>query len=153
MNFEEVQSEFQLRNCKIEKLKLNNDFIALPSPEELKLSISIKNAISNIEEKNDNFLFANLKLDLEVMSEADVNDQNIYIRILLNGIFTFNGNDKERFTEMLLLNGNATLYSIARSHIITLSALSCVSGQITLPMINFVKLLEMSKTENQENME
>ena len=150
MELEEIQSEFQLKGCKVEKFELDNDFIALPEQEELKLSVAIKNAISDIDKIQDNILSANLKFDLEVTSKLEQNNKKLYIHILLDSFFIFEGDDKARFNEMLLLNGNATLYSIARSHIITLSALSCESGQIILPMINFVKLLQKTKQNNQK---
>lgn len=151
MNFTETISNFQIKASRIEKLEINNDFIGLKNTENLDTNIKIGNAISQVQkDESDGLLYASLKLDLTVTSSEKNSKKKYCIHMLTEGLFTFDSNDEEEFKQMLLLNGNSTLYSIARSHIMTFSSLSLSGGSIILPMINFYKLLKL-QSEKKEN--
>jgi len=141
-------ADLQFQGCFIEKINISNNIYCI-SKENMTVSLDVKNGIGEIIQNCDlNCLQANLVLDLTVTAISN-NDQNLkyQLNIVLNGLFYYYGTDPDTFNNMLLLNGNSTLYSIARSHIITFTSLSSTSGQIVLPMINFVKLLENSNEE------
>ena len=82
-----------------------------------------------------------------IVSLEKNDNKKFEITLSLESFFTTSDLDKNNFKQMLLLNGNSTLYSIARSHILTISALSFDSGKIVLPMINFMELLNARNEE------
>lgn len=151
MNVNDAAAIINLKGYFVPHLNIDNDFINI-AREKYTISLDIQNGVPDIEEikLNDSTgkLEANLILDLTVnaVSNKD-NTKNCMVNIVLNGLFEYAGSDKNEFYYMLLINGNSALYSIARSHIITLTALSSLSGQIIIPMVNFVKLLEDAKKE------
>lgn len=149
MDIKKAFAEMQLKGCFIEKIQISNDFYNI-SNENLNISMDLKNGISDIicNEKS-NHLEANLALDLTIFAESNNDNTRKYtLNIVINGLFDYGGSEEKEFYNMLLLNGNSTLYSIARSHIITLTSMSSQSGQIIIPMINFAKLLEETEKEN-----
>ncbi len=148
MNFNEILADFQFRASKIKKIEMNNEFSFLPDSGELETSININDIISRIDkDEEENLFIANLTLELNVTSKHKETNKKLVINIVIDGLFTFNKDNEDEFKQMLLLNGNSTLYSIARAHIITLSSMSLASGQIILPMINFLKLFELKKAK------
>lgn len=138
-------ADINLKSCFVEKIDICNDFSNI-SKENLTISLDVKNGVSDtVKNEQTNCLEANLILDLTVNAVSNSDDTKKYrLNIVLNGLFTYKGTDEIAFYNMLLLNGNSTLYSIARANVITLTAMSSTSGQIVLPMINFVKLIEKS---------
>lgn len=146
MNLNEIQSPFQLQGCIIRQIEEKNNLVFLPSTEQLETTVNIKNAFDDIRKnEQDNCLETNFILDLNFTAVSNEKEKEYSIHIVLDGFFTFSKDDEDEFKNMLLLNGNSALYSIARSYIITISSISLTSGQFVLPMINFVKLLEESK--------
>ena len=149
ITLEEIQSPFQMNGCIIQKMEINNEFVFLPTDVQLVSSVNIKNALSDIiKAEETGILQAHLILDLEYKAEYD--GKVFSIHIVLDGLFSTTDSDENRFHQMLLLNGNSALYSIARSHIITISGMSLTSGQLILPMINFVNLMHAASNENKK---
>lgn len=142
MDINEIISEFQLVNTRIFKAEITNHLVDLPPFSELNCSLNLGNPDLSIEEKEDH-LCATLQLALDYYAvHKDNNDDSFKISIAVEGLFVYNEKNKEKFTQMLMLNGNTALYSIIRSYVMTLSSLSLASGKIILPMINFAKIIE-----------
>ena len=151
MNLSDIQSPFQLQGCILQKIIVENDFVFIPNNDMLNMSVNLKNNISDIRKnEKENCLEANLVLEVDCIASISDNGTKYSIHLALNGLFSFSGDNQDEFTSMLLLNGNSTLYSIARSQIITISSMSLTSGQLILPLINVVKLFEASKQENKK---
>ncbi len=153
MELNNALAVIDLKGYFVPHISIDNDFRII-SRENYTVSMKIENGITDINEIQRNettgHLEAHLILDLTVTAVSnDDNSKKCKINIVLSGLFDYSGEDRNEFYYMLLINGNSTLYSIARSHIITLTALSNSSGQIVIPMVNFVKLLEDSKKDNQ----
>lgn len=137
----------------IPHINVENDFRSI-ARENYTVSLSIENGITDIEEIKQNestgHLEAHLILDLTVTAVSNEDStKKCVINIVLSGLFDYSGNDKDKFYSMLIINGNSTLYSIARAHIITITALSSAAGHIIPPMINFVQVFEEMKKEKE----
>ncbi len=155
MDIKDSISNFQLNGTRLIKLEIKNDFVNMPEQSEIEMSVNMGNNDFEVVKKNDIF-FSNLQLNVTVVVSKKNTEKQIVISLTLEGIFTLQPNsdkeDENKFKQMLLINGNSTLYSIARSHIITASSMSLDSGNIILPMINFVKLIKLKmEEENAEN--
>lgn len=149
IKLQDIQSPFQMHGCIIDKMEVENNFASIPTGVQLKSTVNINNAISEINKTNDdNMLQANLILDLRY--SANYEENTFSIHLVLNGLFSTTDINENDFKHMLLLNGNSALYSIARSYIITISSMSLTSGQLVLPMINFVNLLKATQNENEK---
>ena len=149
IKLQDLQSPFQMHGCIIDKIELKNDFVSIPADAQLESTVNTKNGISEIKKVNeDNMLQANLILDLQYSASFEGNTFSVHL--VLNGLFTMIETNEELFQNMLLLNGNSALYSIARSYIITISSMSLTSGQLVLPMINFVNLIRESQKKQEE---
>lgn len=150
MDFNKTLSEFQFKASKVKNIEIKNDFSFLPNNDELNTSINITNGVSDINKREDNLLYANLQLNIQVTVEHKTSSKKLFINLTVDGLFTFSKDDKAEFNKMLLLNGNSTLYSIARAQIINLSSMCLSSGEIILPMVNFLKLLQLKEAEDNE---
>lgn len=151
MDIKDTIASLQLRGTRIVNLETKNDLVNLPNGEDLDTNINLGNPNYGINE-TDGKLFASLQLQVRVELTDKKTDKKIYISITVEGLFSFDETDKEKFKQMLLLNGNSTLYSIVRSYIITISSIALNSEKIVLPMINFLKLAQLHK-EQQDNTE
>lgn len=155
MNINKAIANIGFKEYYIPHLNIDNDFQNI-AREDCTISLDIQNAVTDVNNikinESTGRLEAQLILDLTVnaVSNND-NTKHCQINIVLSGLFDYSGSDKNDFYYMLLINGNSTLYSIARTHIITVTALSSTAGQIVIPMVNFVKLLEEAKKEEIKN--
>lgn len=150
MDTSKVYSDFQLQGVRIADLSVKNDFINSPDLSNSDLSINLGNNKIKIEKIGEE-LGSELCLSVNICLTEKTDNKRIEISLTLESFFTTSDLDEDNFKQMLLLNGNSTLYSIARSHVITISALSFDSGKIVLPMINFMELLnERNKKEIEE---
>lgn len=149
IKLQDIQSPFQMHGCVVDNIEVKNDFVSIPADVQLESTVNIKNGISKIKKADENnMLQANLILDLHY--SASFEEKVFSVHLVLNGLFTTTDIDEKVFEHMLLLNGNSALYSIARSYIITISSMSLTSGQLVLPMINFVNLIKETQKEQEE---
>lgn len=146
----EAISDFQLIGTRLGKIEVTNNFVTLPPSDELDVNIDMGNSKINIPE------YPNKSNSLEGVLQQYINfsatckncsQDSIKISVMIEGFFVTNEKDKNRFKQMLLLNGNTALYSILRSYVISISAMSLEEGKIVLPMINFTKLIEQEDKE------
>lgn len=144
MDIRDSLATLQLLNTRVPELTIENDFVTLPSKEETETSLELGDVGHAIEKREDAYVGV-LQLRIHSITKSKKSNKKIEFSIVVEGIFKFDGDDKEMFEQMLFLNGNSSLYSIARSHIINMTSLSFASGQIILPMLNFVKIAEQLK--------
>ena len=81
-----------------------------------------------------------IRLKVEVEIEREGKKANI--RLVTEGAFVLDQNDKETLKTMTSINGSAALYSIARGIIASVSGQMCEGGGIIIPMLN---VYEMNK--------
>lgn len=137
-----IKSDFQFIDHKINKLAIENELSELTGTIYYDLSIEVKNTPAIEEDENGNYIgLVNLTLDVSGRS-PNQDDKCIKIKLELEGGFTAPGNNVvlEDFNEMLDINGVATLYSVARSVIVSISAQCCTNGQVRIPMLNMIEV-------------
>lgn len=76
-------------------------------------------------------------------------NEHLALSLELEGLFGATEMEQEAFEEMLASNGIATLYSIARAIVSSLSSQVCVGNHIILPMISLYKMLEHDQREQE----
>lgn len=151
MKIEEFQSSFQFLGHRIVNMSISNDFIGWLEEDKIEKTFDV--AYNNIdincdEESKIGTIDLNVAVNI-LQHDGDDNQTKFDLLLVIQGCFIDNKDvsDKE-FEEKLKLNGCASLYSIARGIITSISAQSVVTGQITLPMINVFKMLESSDAAN-----
>ena len=144
MDITQIKAQFQFRANTIRSVSLTNNFVTLNGHENLKRSMDTEYEIIEIEELDNEIQGV---LTLKVL--ARVTGNNDKISILLEGFFVGENMDIENFTKMLVTNGSAALYSIARAQILSLSSQSLAGGEFILPMVNFFKAKDLKVKEKQ----
>lgn len=147
MNIKEVLSDFQFQESRIVKLEIKNDFVNKPKASDLETSIKLGNPSLKVFKKED-ILNGILQLAIDITDKQKEDGMGISVSIVLEGLFTYTHDNEDQFNQMLLINGNTTLYSIARSIILTTTTLALSSGKVVLPMINFVELIKRKSEED-----
>lgn len=143
MNTENIKSNFQFLGNTIADLTLHNEFIALPT-QELSGSFDVQYDIIDIQ-RSEKEMFGSINLYVACeLEESEVEEPRKYkISLTVNGAFTDDKDiNEEDFKKLLSVNGCASLYSIARSIITSITSQSVVSGSVILPMINVFKMVE-----------
>jgi preprotein translocase subunit SecB len=93
---------------------------------------------------------------LLIRGKAKVGKSNLFkFDLTMEGAFLggINSLSKDKFSEMLELNGLVTLSQISRSFLLSVTSQSGINPPVRLPMINVVSLIEKKKSErdNKEN--
>lgn len=99
-------------------------------------------------------LLGSVTLDINV-NVANEENHPAKLKYSIMGVFSTTESDKVvDFEQMIKINGLATLYSIARAHIIAISSLTGI-GPINIPMINvyeFVRCKNVVKPKPSDNL-
>lgn len=140
MNLQNAIADFQLKGTSIKRIDLNNDFVQYSDNERTEKKFNVSYNIEEISERDDGNSLGTMVLLLEIEISQEDNKLNILLEI--EGCFSYNGDSKDEFMEMLEINGSATMYSIARSIILTITSQTFAGEKILLPMVNFFKLRE-----------
>ncbi len=114
------------------------------------LSFDFDYNISEVEE-NENQLRGILKFFIKV--KAKVKNKLLFnIELEMHGLFAGNPErlSREKFMEMLEINGLITLLHISRSYLISVSAQSGINPPVHIPMINVMKLREMKANSKED---
>ena len=141
-----VQAEFQLMDNYISEFSLNV-FNKIENNKDLGINANIGFRIVNVNEKD-------LVGQIELKYDIDITDnENKVAKIILimNALFKGEGDiDKEKFEQMLKINGDTTLSHLCRAYINSATALSGMPA-ITMPLINFYQFFENAVEESDVN--
>lgn len=144
MDTKEFESSFQFIGSHINSFSQSNDFLSITSDMDLIRAVDVEYSVSDVQEADDSDLFGVLTLFIKVnVKEKGGKRSNKKYKgnLRITGFFK---SDKElgvqNFAKMLEINGCASLFSIARSFFISISAQSMLDGQITLPLLNIVNM-------------
>ncbi len=144
MNANDMQSNFQFCGFRILRFNMSNDFVNLPSEDELSetpiQSTNVKYEIVSIEKK-EGYHVGILRLHINTAAAAtDGNteqENKLDADLWIEGCYILIGDlPDEDIQKFLIINGSASLYSIARSFIAGVTAQSMNSGSLMLPMIS-----------------
>lgn len=144
----EILSDFRLNGTSVVKFTFENTIVSLGTDAVFSIDVSISTPQMQTDkehgERTARFLLI-LSGHAEAPSAPNLGTQ---FHLELEGEFASSTKMEEKqFADMLLLNGTATLYSIARGKLEAFSALSYHSGKITLPMINVLELLKAKQSQ------
>ncbi|MEG1044287.1 MAG: hypothetical protein RSF81_05855 [Oscillospiraceae bacterium] len=88
-----------------------------------------------------------LKLQVVILEN---NDENMKLDMLIEGYFSSSATiTKNDFKNQIAINGAAALYSIARTKVEIISAMTFLSGKVTLPMVNIIEYYKVMNENNE----
>ena len=139
---ENTQAQFQMLDNYVKEYSLKVDR-KLTEEMDITMDGHVEFRIINISEKDDILIG-----EIELSNNIDLVFENeivATIHIVMGGLFKYNNKaEKDKFENMLKINGAATLSHFIRTYIHSNSVLSGMPSIIT-PMINFV---DFFKDEN-----
>ena len=141
---EDIQAQFQMLDSFVKEYSLKV-FEKIEDNKEMNIKGKLAFRIVNITEQN-NILIGEIELinELEIMIKEECKGT---IKIIMGGLFQYsNKNEKEKFEEMLKINGTTTLSHLIRTYIYTNTAISGMPTIIT-PMINFMEFFKEQENE------
>ena len=143
MKVDKAKANLQMVGSRIVSLNIKNMFVFLDSADkDIKRKIDVS---YNVDEPftapagNGEYI-CTIRLKVEVEIEREEKTANI--RLVTEGAFVLDQNDKDTLKTMTSVNGSAALYSIARGIIASVSGQMCEGGGIIIPMLN---VYEMNK--------
>lgn len=146
MNTNQFLADFQFIGNSIRKLNCRNDFVVVPDEPKVKRSFDVSSSIKSIDLQEGNH-FGLLSMDISIkISHAG---RKFVLSLTIEGCFIASAEKLpiDAFRQMLEMNGSATLYSVARSMVISYTSQMFASGAIMLPMINVIKMKEQEKKD------
>lgn len=144
LNINEFRSKFQLVGTRVKKFSLKNDFVTLDPDLLSRLSVDVGYSIESIDKQNE-YIVGIIVLNVKA-SVKDKGKSKVSISMSIEGCF-ISPPDEQNFETLLGINGCASLYSIARAYIHSVSSQSFSGGHIILPMINTIILNKLKKEE------
>lgn len=138
MNTKEVMADFQFIGNRVSKLALKTELIEESGQAEANFNIDYN--VIGLHEENNTFLGI---LELIINVTAKVKKKNLFkIDLVMEGGFTGNSEkiSKDKFIEMLEMNGLITLLHISRAYLLSISTQSGIEPPVQLPMLNVLKL-------------
>lgn len=140
MNSNEVLADFQILGSRVSKLLLDTRIIDEKGRADVSYDFDYE--IGDVEEE-DNRFEGILKFTVQV--KAKVKNKILFkIELEMEGAFVGNTEkiSREKFAEMLEINGLITLLHISRAYLISVTAQSGIRPPIQIPMVNVLKLRE-----------
>lgn len=158
MGINNYLSDFQFVGSTVKDLFFKNDFISYAETDELERTIDVSYEVEDIIDspEHEHLIMGILLLHVKVKIQGDNSSSqkkknDLDLSITLEGCFHSNTLEEEKFKEMLEINGCATLYSIARSIIISITSQSFANGPCILPMINVYNMVDQQAEDEEES--
>jgi len=148
MSNNEALADFQILGSRVNKLLLDTRIINTKGQADISFDFDYN--IAEIGE-DENQMRGILKFFIKV--KAKVKNKLLFtIELEMNGLFAGNPErlSREKFMEMLEINGLITLLHISRSYLISVTSQSGINPPVHIPMINVMKLREM-KAKSKED--
>ena len=146
MEQKNVQAIFQLQDSYVKDFSIKTSK-KIDSKENLNIIGQLGFRIINISENKDNLIG-----QIELINDIKLNvkeEERTVIHISMIGLFVNDKKqDKNKFEEMLKLNGASTLSHLIRAYIYSITGLSGIPAIVT-PMVNFVEFFK--NAEEQES--
>lgn len=140
-----VQAQFQMLDSYVKEYNLKTT-CKLTDDMNMNINGQIGFGIIKITEEEDRLVGEiEVSNNLDIMVEEKCKAE---IEIVMRGLFQYtNKDEKEKFEEMLKINGATTLSHLIRAYIHTNTAISGMPNIIT-PMINFVEFFHENSETN-----
>lgn len=143
-----IISPFQMERNNVVKFNITqNDNVS--SFESISVNLGVDYEISNVSVKDDKYC-ARLNLLVELEGITNKEEQSFNIHLEMIGIFNCNTTslDKEKFVEMIKINGVSTLMQLSRAYVTSITALSGFERPIHFPMVNVFELNKLKEESN-----
>lgn len=140
MDLNHVLSNFEILGNSVTKLEIENDLFYIPDVVEKTFGMDIE--LVELEKKSPYFYGEIIvSIEIDVLSESE---GKTHICMDVHGSFQSPESEvnQEEFTKLLLINGAAALYTIARSKMEVVSSLIYSRGRLTLPFVNIVNFYQ-----------
>jgi len=140
MNSKEVLADFQILGSRVSKLILDTRIIDEKGRTDISFDFDYKT--DEVEEDNNRLLGV---LSFIVQVKAKVKNKILFkIELEMEGLFAGNNErlSREKFIEMLEINGLVNLLHLSRAYLMSVTAQSGINPPVRLPMINVLKLRE-----------
>lgn len=136
MRFNSVTSDLEFIGCSIKKLNITNDMVSFN--EEVQKAMDLDFSSPRIDDSGE---AKYAELNLKVLVEFSSEDQSLgRIEIELEGAFMASKDvGREKFENLVAVNGGAALYSICRAKVEAITALTYSGGKVVLPFVNIVE--------------
>jgi preprotein translocase subunit SecB len=144
MNSKEVMADFQFQGNRVSKLLVETKLLKEKGRAELSFDFDYE--IGDLVEEDNIFLGV---LQLIIQVKAKIKNKILFkIDLVMEGGFTGNSEkvSREKFIEMLEMNGLIILLHISRAYLVSVSAQSGINPPIRIPMINVLKLREAKQS-------
>ncbi|MEG1965613.1 MAG: hypothetical protein RR064_05645, partial [Oscillospiraceae bacterium] len=136
IKFDQITSDLTYLGNSIKNISLTNSTICLSENAEKSFGMDIE--IGEITTTNERHI-GKILLKLQVVI-LENNDENMKLDMLIEGYFSSSATiTKNDFKNQIAINGAAALYSIARTKVEIISAMTFLSGKVTLPMVNIIE--------------
>lgn len=137
MEFNKITSDLEFLGTSVKKLTIENTITVLAPEAQKRIGLDIRPLGFH---KEDGFHFSRLSILLTLEVEQE-NGLSTRIDLELEGAFSKpvaedDEHDDEEFQSLVMINGAAALYSICRSKVETITALTYSSGKLLLPFVN-----------------
>ena len=145
MDIKQFESTFQFIGSSITNLKSSNGIRTIRDESSLTHEIDTSYEITHCDEIEDDFvgiLVLNITIKLK---EQKTKGKRLLINVQIEGVFKANkALGKDGFVNMLRINGTASLFSIARAFIMSLTSQMLLDGKVVIPLVNFYQMEEKS---------
>jgi preprotein translocase subunit SecB len=141
MNSKEVLADFQILGSRVSKLILDTRIIEEKGRADVSFDFDYE--VSEVEEEGN--LFQGI-LKFMIKAKAKVKNKMLFkIELETEGAFAGNAEklSREKFIEMLEINGLITLLHISRAYLTSVTAQSGINPPVQIPMVNVLKLRKM----------
>lgn len=140
MNSKGIIADFQFLGNRVSKLVLDTRMIEGNGRAEVSFDFDYE--IKDMVEEEKRFLGI---IQVTVKGKAKVKNRNLFrIDLEMEGAFAGNADrlTREKFTEMLEMNGLITLLHMSRAYLLSVTAQSGINPPVKVPMVNVLKLRE-----------
>ena len=157
MSVNSYMSDFQFVGSTIKSFHLENQFIDFDEKAELDRVVDVSYEVKYISpektSKETDYPMLGIIVLYTTMTIGGDNscpcrqEDGLKLSLTLEGCFKTKTLNRDEFKEMLELNGCATLYSIARAIIISITSQTFSDGPCVLPMINVYNMVDQQDEE------
>lgn len=147
-----ITADFRFIQNRLVHLDVDNHELYIIEKES-KGFFDVDYKITSIDEHDDLLIgIIEMHISCGLKNKDDV--EQIKVNLIMEGGFSADKElGKERFEQMLSINGVSTLYSICRSYIINVTAVSYDGTPMRLPMINVLALNQKKEDERKNKSE
>lgn len=147
-NINEFAANIQYKGSFITEFTINNDLISLGSDAHFGGNVTVESStIYYNEQRTEKLGRVRMTIDGTVLLNGKETPSCSYHLVLVGEFSAQMDIPDDEFNALLWANGSTALYGIARAKLETITSIVLKDGKIVLPMINMIKFLNNSQSE------